>query len=60
MVPEIFTSGLSHQRGSLRLDDAREKIEAWRCEYNQFRPHSSLSGSTPQEIYERHRQAENL
>jgi putative transposase len=44
----------------LSLDDAREKIEAWRCDYNQFRPHSSLSGSTPQEIYERHRQAENL
>ncbi|MDJ1473846.1 IS3 family transposase [Cytophagaceae bacterium NT2B1] len=31
----------------LSLSDAAEKIEAWRLEYNQFRPHSSLKGLTP-------------
>ncbi|MVM36384.1 transposase [Spirosoma sp. HMF4905] len=31
------------------MEDAREKIEAWRVEYNAFRPHSSLGGLTPDE-----------
>lgn len=31
----------------LSLDDAREKIESWRVDYNHFRPHSSLADSTP-------------
>jgi len=30
----------------LSIEDAREKIEAWREEYNEFRPHSSLGGLT--------------
>ena len=34
----------------LSLDDAREKIEFWRQEYNTFRPHSSLGGLTPDEV----------
>ena len=34
----------------LSLDDAVEKIEAWRHEYNHFRPHSSLDGMTPNEV----------
>jgi transposase InsO family protein len=29
--------------------DAKEKIEAWRQEYNRFRPHISLDGMTPEE-----------
>lgn len=33
----------------LSLEDAREKIEFWRQEYNAFRPHSSLDGLTPDE-----------
>jgi len=32
----------------LSMEDAIEKIEAWRAEYNTFRPHSSLGGLTPQ------------
>lgn len=36
----------------LSLEDASEKIEHWRQEYNTFRPHSSLNGSTQQELYE--------
>ena len=31
------------------LQDAREKIEAWRHDYNTQRPHSSLQHMTPQE-----------
>jgi putative transposase len=34
----------------LSLDDAAEKIEIWREEYNDFRPHSSLNDMTPNEI----------
>jgi putative transposase len=33
----------------LSLDDAREKIEAWRLDYNEFRPHSALDNMTPTE-----------
>lgn len=35
----------------LSFEDAKEKIEGWRKEYNQFRPHSSLDGKTPQEVF---------
>ncbi len=31
------------------LADARENIEAWRLDYNQRRPHSSLGHLTPDE-----------
>ena len=34
----------------LSLDDAKAKIEAWRCDYNQHRPHSSLGQLTPSEF----------
>jgi len=36
----------------LSLKDAKQKIEAWRMEYNLFRPHSSLEGLTPDELVE--------
>jgi len=32
------------------LGDARKKIEAWRLDYNQHRPHSSLAYRTPEEF----------
>ena len=35
----------------LSLQDARYKINFWRKEYNEFRPHSSLEDLTPDEIY---------
>ncbi len=34
----------------LSLEDAQEKIECWRQEYNQQRPHSSLNNLTPEEF----------
>jgi putative transposase len=36
----------------LSLEDASEKIEAWRKEYNEFRPHSALNDLTPMEFKE--------
>jgi len=37
----------------LSLEDATEKIESWRNEYNQYRPHSSLDDMTPAEYVEK-------
>ncbi len=31
------------------IEDASEKIEAWRVDYNDHRPHSSLGNLTPNE-----------
>lgn len=47
------------------LHDARTKIEAWRIDYNEHRPHSSLGYHTPAEFAqhvcrERGQRAENL
>ena len=38
----------------LSLDDAREKIETWRRNYNGFRPHSALDNMTPEEYVKKH------
>jgi putative transposase len=32
----------------LSMADARSRIEAWRIDYNQHRPHTSLGGLTPE------------
>ena len=37
----------------LSLEDAREKVEEWRREYNEWRPHSSLDNLTPSEYLEK-------
>lgn len=37
----------------LSLTDAQEKIEAWRIDYNERRPHSSLGNLTPKEFIEK-------
>jgi len=34
----------------LTIQDARQTIEAWRREYNEERPHSSLGRRTPREF----------
>jgi putative transposase len=36
----------------LSIEDAREKIEMWRKDYNEFRPHSSLGDLTPWQFTE--------
>ena len=45
-----FTDKCLNTNWFLSLDDAREKIDAWKDEYNGFRPHSSLSGLTPNQF----------
>lgn len=40
------------------LADASRTIEAWRREYNEARPHSSLGGLTPAEFGQQHQQRE--
>lgn len=34
----------------LSLNDAKTKIEAWRKDYNEYRPHSSLGNKTPSDF----------
>jgi putative transposase len=41
----------------LSLDDARKKIEAWRIDYNEYRPHSSLADKTPRQFAAEHLEA---
>jgi putative transposase len=36
----------------LSLKDAKEKIESWRIDYNDWRPHSSLDNLTPRQYLE--------
>ena len=38
----------------LSLEDARDKIEIWRRDYNEWRPHSSLDNLTPSQYLEKH------
>ena len=38
------------------LEDARNKIEAWRIDYNDYRPHSSLGQLTPSEFADQFQQ----
>lgn len=42
----------------LSLEDAKEKIDLWRSEYNTFRPHSSIGDITPDEHEEREKRPE--
>jgi putative transposase len=39
-----------NQNRFLSLADAKETIEAWRQDYHEYRPHSSLGQQTPSEF----------
>jgi putative transposase len=45
-----FRQECLNQHWFLSLEDAQEKIEAWRIEYNSERPHSALDYQTPNEF----------
>jgi transposase InsO family protein len=47
-----FSDEFLNANGFLRIGDAKLKIEQWRMEYNEERPHSSLAYSTPREYAE--------
>jgi putative transposase len=47
-----FRDECLNEQWFLSLNDAREKIEAWREEYNERRPHSSLGMRSPKEFSE--------
>lgn len=48
-----FRTEYLNQNWFLSLTDVRDKIEAWRQDYNRTRPHSSLDNLTPQEFARR-------
>jgi transposase InsO family protein len=39
----------------LSIEDAQEKIEKWRRDYNEFRPHSSLGDLTPRQFVDKYK-----
>ena len=39
-----------NQHWFLSLEDAQEKLDAWRNDYNENRPHSSLGNRTPSQF----------
>lgn len=45
-----FRDGCLNENDFSSLAEARHVIEAWRQDYNRFRPHSSLGNQTPQEF----------
>jgi len=42
------------------MKDATEKLEAWKDEYNNFRPHSSLEGMVPNEVVKKFKTTRKL
>jgi len=54
-----FRDECLNQNWFTSLDDAQAKIEAWRHDYNQTRPHSSLGNLTPSEYAARFVRTEN-
>ena len=45
-----FRQECLNQHWFLSLEEAQLKIETWRKDYNQVRPHSSLGNKTPEEF----------
>lgn len=41
------------------MEDAREKIEVWRQDCNEWRPHSSLDNLSPRQYVKEHASQEN-
>ena len=44
----------------LSMADARDRIEEWRCAYNEDRPHSALGNSTPRAFASQAHQARRV
>ena len=58
---ESFNGGLRDEclnaNQFLSIDDAKCKIEAWRTDYNESRPHTSLGALTPAEFVRQQEQS---
>jgi hypothetical protein len=50
-------AGSRPPRGNGAIDQARRKIEAWRIDYNEQRPHGALGHLTPSEFADAGRKA---
>jgi len=44
----------------LSMADARDRIEEWRCQYNEDRPHSALGNLTPNAFADQAREARKV
>ena len=44
----------------VKLEDAIQKIQLFKVEYNEYRPHSSLGGLTPCEVVQRSKKDPNF
>jgi putative transposase len=52
--PSMASSrGVPNAHWFMTLDDARRKCEAWRRDYNEERPHSSIGNKVPIELVDR-------
>lgn len=49
-----------NQHHFLDLEEARKTIEQWRIRYNDFRPHRSLNGMTPEGFAQQWRAKHNI
>jgi len=47
-----FREECLNQSWFLSLEDAREKVEVWRSDYNRTRPHGALDNMSPEEFAE--------
>jgi putative transposase len=47
---KFVSQALKRDNWFLDLDDAREKVEEWRIEYNEVRPHSAIGDRTPMSL----------
>ena len=54
-----FRQECLNQHWFLSLNDAKEKVEEWRQDYNDFRPHSALGNIPPAEFFEANRLGSN-
>ncbi len=55
-----FRQECLNQHWFMSLADARDKVESWRVDYNEYRPHGSLGKLTPNEFARRSREPDFL
>src|SRR5262249_32843556 len=52
-LPLPLPSSRANAHWFMSLDDARQKCEAWRRDYNEERPHSAIGNKAPIELVDR-------